>query len=119
MVAAEQLKIFLSCVFIGFIGGVFHDLFDGVVAPMKNEKWEGKARLLYEIAYFLAFAMAFVALQARLGFPDLRGYVFIGISIGFWVYYKNLQIILAFLKKVCYNITTKLFCKRKNSQKKR
>ena len=117
MVASEQLKIFLSCLALGFLGGVCHDLFYGVVTPMKNGKWEARANFIYEIAYFLAFALAFVGLQARLGFPDPRAYLYFGIFIGFWVYYKNLQIILAFLKKVCYNIATKVFRKRKNSQK--
>jgi hypothetical protein len=117
VIANEQLKLFLSCLAIGFLGGACHDLFAGVVTPMKKEKWEGRAYLVYEIAYFLSFALAFVGLQARMGFPDPRMYLYFGIFIGFWLYYKNLQIILAFFKKVCYNIVTKMFCKRKNSQK--
>ena len=119
MLATEQLQYFLICLLIGFVGGTCHDLFYGVVTPMKKEKWEARACLVYEIVYFSAFALAFVGLQARLGFPDPRGYLYFGILLGFWLYYKNLRIILAFFKKVCYNIAIRVFCKRKNSQKKR
>ena len=117
MVWVEQLKIFLSCLIIGFLGGVFHELFSGCIAPMKNSRWEGRAWLIYEIVFFSSFGIAFVALQAILGFPDPRVYMYAGILIGFLLYSKNLRIIVAFFKKVCYNITTKLICKRKNSQK--
>ena len=115
MVASEQLKFFLSCLAMGFLGGACHDLFYGVVTPMKNGKWEARANFIYEIVYFLAFALAFVGLQARLGFPDPRAYLYFGILIGFWVYYKFFRIMLAFLKKVCYNIVRKER-KRKNSK---
>ena len=117
MVWIEQLKIFLSCLIIGFFGGVFHELFSGVVAPMKRARWEGTAWLIYEICFFFSFGVAFVAIQSILGFPDPRAYMYAGIFIGFWLYSKNLRIILAFFKKVCYNVTTKIFCKRENSQK--
>ena len=117
MVWLEQLKIFLSCLIIGFFGGIFHELFDGCVLPMKGGKWESRAWLIYEIAFFSSFGIAFVAIQSILGFPDPRIYMYVGIFIGFWLYSKNLRIILAFFKKVCYNVTTKKFCKRENSQK--
>ena len=117
MVWSEQLKIFLLCVFSGFISGVFHELFSGCVTPMKNEKWESRAWLVYEVSFFASFGIAFVAIQSLFGFPDPRGYMYAGIFVGFWLYSKNLRIILAFFKKVCYNVTTKKICKRKNSQK--
>ena len=117
MVWLEQLKIFILCVATGFFGGFFHELLSGFVQPLKNKKFEGQAWLIYEIAFFSSFGIAFVAIQSIFGFPDPRGYLYAGIFIGFLLYFKNLRIILAFFKKVCYNITTKVFCKRKNSQK--
>lgn len=117
MVWAEQLKIFLLCLISGFLGGVFHELFSGFVFPIKKDKWESRAWFAYEIVFFSSFGVAFVAIQSIFGFPDPRAYMYAGIFVGFWLYSKNLRIILAFFKKVCYNITTKIFCKRKNSQK--
>jgi hypothetical protein len=117
MVWLEQLKIFCVCLLFGFLGGVFHELFSGCVTPLKKGKWEGRAWLVYEVVFFSSYGVAFVAIQSIFGFPDPRAYMYAGILIGFWLYSKNLRIILAFFKKVCYNITTKLICKRKNSQK--
>ena len=117
MVWLDQLKIFLICLLSGFLGGIFHELFSGVVTPMKNAKLESRAWLIYELVFFSSFGVAFVGIQSIFGFPDPRAYMYAGIFIGFWLYSKNLQIIVAFFKKVCYNITTKKFCKRKNSQK--
>ena len=117
MVWLDQLKIFLVCLTSGFLGGVFHQLFSGVVAPMKNGKWESRAWLVYELVFFFSYGVSFVAIQSIFGFPDPRGYMYVGIFIGFWLYSKNLRIIVAFFEKVCYNTITKIFCKRENSQK--
>lgn len=111
----NQPKIFLICVGFGFFFALLRDFASSFLWSLKGSKWEGRAWTCFEITFFFAFALGFVALQAWLRFPDLRGYTFVGIGVGFWLYLKTLRIILAFFKKVCYNILEKRIRKRKNS----
>ena len=117
MFAVDTLELFFLCFGVGVCGGCMRDLFSVAVFPFVGKKGEGRAWLLYETAFFVAFAVAFIAIQATLSFPDFRGYMFVGIGVGFLLYYKILRIMLAFLRKVCYNIINKIFRKRKNSEK--
>ena len=117
MFSVDQLQLFFLCVGIGVCGGCVRDMFAVAVYPFKGKKWEGRVGLFYELSFFISFAVAFVAIQANLAFPDVRGYMFIGLCGGFLLYYKILRIMLAFLRKVCYNNINKLFRKPKNSVK--
>ncbi len=117
MFSVDQLQLFFLCVGIGVCGACIHDVFAVALYPFKDNKGEGRAWFVYEISFFAAYAVAFVAVQADLGFPDARGYMFVGLFGGFLLYYKILRIMLAFFRKVCYNNLNKLFRKRKNSVK--
>ena len=103
----EQLKLFFVCVCIGLAGGLARDAFAVSVSPFRDKKSEGYARFAYEICFFVAFAFSFIALQAKMAFPDFRGYMAIGLAVGFCLYYKFLHFLLAFFKKVCYNMIRK------------
>ena len=84
------------------------DLFSFSVLSFRDKKNEAYAQFVYEICFFVAFAFSFVAVQARLSFPDFREYMAVGLAVGFWLYCKFLRFLLAFFKKVCYNITRKI-----------
>jgi hypothetical protein len=116
MFSFNQLQLFFLYVGIGACGGCAHELFSVAVYPFKGKTGEGRAWLFYEFFFFIAFSVAFIAIQAGLG-VEIRGYAFVGLFGGFLLYYKILRIMLAFFRKVCYNSISKLFRKRKNSVK--
>lgn len=113
----DQLKIFLICVLVGAIGFFARDVVTLCLFPMRGSRWEGRAYCAYELAFFAIFSLIFLSISVIFHFPPFRGYMFLGILLGFGLYYKFLRIILAFFKKVCYNIFAKRFRKRKNSVK--
>ena len=114
MFSVDQLKIFFICLGVGVCAGTVRDLFSAFLYPFRGKKGEEKVWFCYEILFCVAFALAFIAIEANLGFPDFRGFMAVGLAVGFWLYYKIFRIMLAFLKKVCYNIL-KNKSKRKNS----
>lgn len=116
MFFVDQLKLFLICISIGLCAGAMHDLFSTFAYPFRGRKREELVWFIYELSFCIAFAFAFLAFQANLSFPDFRMYMAFGLGVGFCLYYKFLRILLAFLKKVCYNVLRKS-CKRKNSEK--
>ncbi|MBE5752575.1 MAG: hypothetical protein E7343_00715 [Clostridiales bacterium] len=116
MFFVDQLKLFLICISIGLCAGAMHDLFSTFTYPFRGRKREELVWFIYELSFCIAFAFAFLAFQANLSFPDFRMYMALGLGVGFCLYYKFLRILLAFLKKVCYNVLRKS-CKRKNSEK--
>ena len=117
MFSVNQLNVFFVCVLAGVFAALLRDLLSGSLAPMRGDQYEGRAWLVYELVFFASFGVAFTALSAMMKFPPLRGYMLVGLSVGFLLYYKTLRIIVAFLKKVCYNIVNKILRKRKNSEK--
>ncbi len=119
MTFVNQLNVFFVCFSYGVISALARDVFSGSLAPLRGDKQEGRAWLCYELVFFCVMGSVFVALSALLGLPELRGYMPIGIALGFLLYYKTLRIIVAFLKKVCYNIVNKKIRKRKNSDNER
>ena len=117
VLSIDQLKVFLICVSVGAFGFLFRELLFACLTPLKKSKWEGRAYCAYELAFFAVFAVIFLCVSVRFDFPPFRGYMFFGIAVGFLIYYKILRIILAFSKKICYNIWDKKVRKRKNSEK--
>jgi hypothetical protein len=78
------------------------------VRPFRGEKIEGVMSFIYELCFFVAFSIAFLALQSLLSFFEFRGYMAVGLTVGFWLYYKFLLFLLAFFRKVCYNKVRKI-----------
>ena len=113
----DQLKIFLICVLVGAIGFFARDVVTVCLLPMRGSIWVGRAYCAYEIAFFAIFSLVFLSISVIFHFPPFRGYMFLGILLGFGLYYKFLRIILEFFNKLCYNILAKRFRKRKNSVK--
>ena len=116
MFAENQPKIFLICLGFGFFFAILRDFASFFLWKMKGSKREGMAWICFETAVFFSLAVGFVALQASLRFPTLRGYMFVGIGVGFCLYLKTLRIVLEFLKKLCYNNIVNKVRKRKNSK---
>jgi hypothetical protein len=103
-----QLKIFFICVAVGGCGGLAHSLFALTVRPLKNTKKEGAGWFIYDLCFAVSLAVAFLAIQSLLSFPEFRLYMAVGLGVGFWLYYKFLRFLLAFFEKVCYNIKRKV-----------
>lgn len=115
MFFVDQLKFFFLCFGVGICAGVTRDLFSVFAYPYHDKKGETRVWFLYEFLFCVAFSFAFIAVQAQLSFPAFRIFMAVGLAVGFWVYYKFFRIMLAFFKKVCYNIVRKER-KRKNSK---
>ena len=122
MDTVNQLRIFAVCMSFGAALGALYDL----LCPL----WlfgghRGKAywasAFAFDVCFFALAGVLAVALGLWLRFPSVRAYFYFGYALGFWIYSKTLQRIVAFLKNICYNNGRKLanaIRKRKNSLKK-
>lgn len=114
MTAWGQLGEFCFCAVFGLLLGA------AVHAFGLNK---GGFSAVIECGICLLFACVFVWLGVAVGLSGKRGYHYLGILIGIIIYSKTFRIIVAFFKKVCYNIIKKLvkfpWRKKKSSVKKR
>lgn len=115
-----QLVKFLTCVALGLVGGVIYEIASLLALP-----WPRKTRALLrgvaDVVFFLLFAILCVWVLTMLNFSAFREYYYLGFAVGLILYIKTFHKALAFLKKMCYNIITKLVkCpnNRKNFRKK-
>ena len=99
-----ELSIVFQSIIIGFVGGVFYEVFS-VMRWLCGVK-RGKAYalgVLFDVLFFAIFAVFATFTATKAGFPAFRWYIFVGYGIGLLLYLKILHRILDFFEKVCYN----------------
>ena len=114
----NQLQYFLLSVLVGFIGGLIYEIFAFFRLLLGCEKGKRKVLgIIVDIIYAFLFAISWIIIAFLLKFPDFRVYMCIGWLVGGIIYAKTLRIILAFFKKVCYNVTASMVKKVKSKIK--
>ena len=114
----NQFAYFLFSIGIGVVGGLLYELFAPVRALCKCDK--GKRKTLgfsLDVLYCICVAIVCVLGSAFLQFPDFRMYMCLGWGVGGIIYLKILRRILAFFKKLCYNVLVRMVTKAKSKEK--
>ena len=113
-----QLVYFLLSLAVGIVGGALYEIF----APLRillgcdKGKWTGLGIGL-DIAFCLCFSIWCSYTSFCLRFPDFRGYICIGWTLGWAIYSRILHKIVALCGKVCYNVLVKMVKKAKSKEK--
>lgn len=118
MDANNQLQIFFACILVGFLGGVLYEIF-GVFRRIFGYRRKRKTAIyaVFDILYFLTFAVFCIFSAVLLHFPAFRVYMLVGYAVGEIIYLKTLRIILAFLINICYNSLAKVVKRFKKARK--
>lgn len=118
MDSVNQFPVFLLCVAIGFVGGLLYEVFAFFWLIFRCKKRKNIfLGALFDVAFFITFALLCVYAAFLFGFPDIRVYMWIGYSLGGLIYAKTLRRIVAFLEKLCYNGFARLVKKAKTKKK--
>jgi len=81
---------------------------------------KGKCKTLgiaLDIACCILFAIWCIYASFLFRLPSFRAYMCLGWAIGGIIYLKILQIMLAFFKKVCYNVFVRIVKRAKSKEK--
>ena len=114
----QQLSFFCLSVFIGFISGLPYDVFSFFRWFCKGKKRVNKIiTVSLDLLFFCLFSVLCLYMAYRMHFPGVRGYILAGFLLGFIIYLNFLHRMLAFFRKVCYNILVKLIKRRKKQEK--
>ena len=95
----EQLRIFLLCILIGIVGGVFYDAFFLLRAPLRV-RW---VRILCDFLFCLTFGAVYLLFAVSFRMPPLRTYYILGLTLGLFLYLKSFHKIVAFFSEKLYN----------------
>ncbi len=104
-VTLNQFYIFIACVGFGAVAGVPYS----VILFYRNKFRRYIIPKIVEFLYFAIIACCFIYYSYLIGFPSLRGYMYVGVFLGIYLYVKSFHYILAKILKRLYNIK-----KRKN-----
>jgi hypothetical protein len=99
-VSANQIYVFIACVFFGGTVGVLFSLSSLIKSKIKNE-W---LKLVPDVASFIITAFFYVLYAYKMNFPNLRLYMVLGVLIGIIAYFKSFHLLLAKFIKMAYNI---------------
>ena len=122
MDSKHQFTIFCLCVAVGVIGGVLYEIFSLFRDLFNCSKGKNKCvGIVIDSLFGVCFAGLSITAAFWWRFPVFRVYMWIGYALGGIIYLKTLHRMVAFFKKVCYNMFNRLVKRakkaRKNSQK--
>ncbi len=118
MDSKNQFRIFLSCVVIGFVGGLFYEIFAFLRLCFGCERGKNKILgVLFDLVFFLILAIFCVICAFLLKFPSIRAYILVGYGLGGIIYAKTLRRILDFCQKKWYNVVRQVVSKVKFRKK--
>ena len=117
MSGGDGFFTFAICLAVGFLGGIPYEiitLFRDFFCRKGRNKWLG---VLLDVFFFVCFTAWCIYTAVLFDYPLLRFYVWIAYALGGFIYSKILRRILAFLKKICYNVARKVLNTRKERKK--
>ena len=103
MDAIHQFPVFIRCVCVGYIGGIFYEILSVPMLVFHRTPIAKQTRATLDIVFWVTFFVWCVCVSYACNFPSLRLYMWIGYALGGILYLKTLHKIIAFFKKVCYN----------------
>ena len=112
-VSSGQIFVFLACLSVGGVSGVFLSLSTALKRLFKRW-WVGV--ILDTFAFFMVTVIYFLASQ-YFKFPSVRAYMIAGVLLGVWAYMKSFHIILAKSLFLVYNISKRYIKIRKVRRK--
>ena len=112
-VAKNQIFVFIACIAVGGVGGVFFTLSALIKFFIKKKG----LKIIPDIIAFIAFSALYVLVSYNLAFPSFRFYMAAGAITGLFAYMKSFNDILAFRAKKLYNITVRKIIARKKKSK--
>ena len=114
-VSSGQFIVFIACVSIGAISGIFLSGCSLIYKFCKN-----KLLLQFFYGFSLVFTtIIFIVMQYKLNFPSFRIYMLFGVFIGLIIYVKSFNLVLAKVAEKLYNIIRKIIvpCRIKKTGK--
>jgi hypothetical protein len=112
----NQFTVFLLSMAIGAVGGLLYGIF-AILRWAFRAKKRKTIGFCLDIGFCICFAVFSVYASFLLHFPAFRGYICIGWGFGGALSLIFLRRIVAFLKKVCYNVFVKMVAKVKSKEK--
>lgn len=98
-VSSNQFYVFIACVAIGSVCGIFFLISAALKKTVKNNFF----RVFFDIVAFFITSAVYVYAAFALGFPNFRLYMVIGVLCGIYAYMKSFAIIVANIVKKGYN----------------
>ncbi len=102
-VTKNQFFVFIACIAIGGVGGIFFTVAKFIKFFIKNSR----LKMLPDIAAFCVFTAWYVWISFNLQFPSQRIYMTAGVLVGLLLYFKSFNFILDLWLKKLYNIFIK------------
>ena len=100
LVTKSQSYVFIACVSFGCAVGVLFSIFAIIKFFIKSRT----IKSVFDIACFCIVSMLYVSYSFKVGFPEFRGYMTVGVLLGIFCYLKSFHILLAKTFKIFYNI---------------
>ena len=107
-VSALQFEVFITCITIGFISGIFFLIFLPIRKLISNKI----IILILDLFCFIFSTIFYIFIGFKFQFPNLRAYMLLGFLLGLFIYFETLHIPLAKLLKRVYNIISKKMKKK-------
>lgn len=118
MDSKNQFTTFCLCVAVGFLGGIFYEIFAFIRCIFGCERNKNKIfGGILDFLFFICFAVFCIISSFFLHFSGFRVYMWLGFGLGGVLYSKSLRRILAFLENMCYNAVCKIVIKAKSKIK--
>lgn len=111
----DQPRIFIICLLVGIISGVYYEIFSLIIRFIKL-KW-----LVHVVKglWLVSCLPIYITFSLTYEFPDFRGYMAVGVSIGMYLYKLSFHKVFAIFINKVYNIVVKLLNKIKASNERR
>ncbi len=98
-VSSNQFYVFVACVAIGCVCGVFFLISSALKKIVKSIF----LRAFFDIVAFFITSVIYVYAAFKFSFPNFRFYMIIGVLCGIYAYMKSFAIIVANIVKKGYN----------------
>lgn len=108
-VTKNQFFVFVACVAIGAVCGLFFTVAAAVKRGIKN----CYLRIIPDFIAFLPTTALYLFVSYKLKFPNFRAYMVLGTFTGIFAYMKTYRVLLAKCGKKAYNLLRKTKRKRK------
>ncbi len=111
----DQPRIFVICLLIGIISGVYYEIFALVIKFIKV-KWFVHA---LQGVWLISCSLIFITFSLIYELPDFRGYMAVGVGLGIYMYKLSFHKVFAIFINKVYNVIIKLSNKIKASNERR
>lgn len=98
-VTANQIFIFLVCIYAGLLSGVIYDIFFFIKKFCGGQIFD----IVLDVLFFVIFAVIYIFISFIFEFPVFRLYMFLAAQLGLLMYIKSFHILFANVAKKIYN----------------